>query len=117
MEKVMANEAIDAVPPNGAAGAAILAAAIGALTLGVCALAGDASAAVAHGLNLWNPTGPLSGVTAVAIIVWLATWFVLAQTWRGRNVNLQRINRLALALVTGGMLLTFPPFMDLLQGR
>jgi hypothetical protein len=117
MEKDMANEAVDAVPPNGAAGAAVLAAAIGAFTLGILALAGDASAAVAHALNVWNPTGPLSGVTAVAIMIWLATWFVLARAWRGRDLDFRRINRLALALVIAGMLLTFPPFMDLLQGR
>jgi hypothetical protein len=117
MEKVMTNESVGAAPPNGGAAAAILAAAIGAFALGVCALAGDASTAVAHIFNVWNPTGPLSGVTALSIIVWLVTWFVLSRAWRGRDLNFRHINRLALALVIGGMLLTFPPFMDLLQGR
>jgi hypothetical protein len=113
----MANEAGDPAPPNGAAAAATLGAALGAFTLGVCALAGDASTAVAHVLNVWNPTGPLSGVTAVAIIVWLAAWFLLGRAWRARNLDFRRINRLALTLIIAGMLLTFPPFMDLLQGR
>jgi hypothetical protein len=117
MEKVMTDDAADGVPPNGQAAATILSAASGVFTLGVFALAGDASTAVAHVLTVWHPTGPLSGVTALAIIVWLVTWFVLAQAWSERDLNFRHINWLALVLVVGGVLLTFPPFMDLLQGR
>lgn len=105
------------LPPNGGAAAAVLAAAIGIGTLGVLALAGDAFPAVAHALNFWNPTGPLSGVTAVAILAWLAAWFALARLWASRNLNLGRINVIALALIVAGGLLTFPPFMDFLQGK
>jgi cytochrome bd-type quinol oxidase subunit 2 len=117
MEEVMANEANDPVPPNGAAAAATLGAAFGVFMLGVCALAGDASTAVSHVLNVWNPTGPLSGVTAIAIVTWLAAWFFLGRAWRARNLDFRHINRLALTLVIAGMLLTFPPIMDLLQGK
>jgi hypothetical protein len=113
----MTNERNEAAPANGAAAATILAVAIGGFVLGVCALAGDASPAIAHLLNVWNPTGPLSGVTALAIIAWLLSWFVLARAWSGRNLQLRRINLLALALISVGLLLTFPPFMDLLQGK
>ncbi len=105
------------MPPNGGAAAAVLAAAIGVCTLGVLALAGDALPAVAHALNIWQPTGPLSGVTGLAIIVWLAVWFTLARRWASRNLNFRRINLIALALIVAGALLTFPPFMDLLQGK
>jgi len=113
----MTSEHTEIVPANGAAAAAVLAVAIGCFVLGVCALVGDASPAVAHLLNVWNPTGPLSGVTALAIIVWLVAWFLLARAWNGRNLDLGRINLLALALISMGLLLTFPPFMDLLQGK
>ena len=85
--------------------------------LGVCALAGDASPAVARTLNVWNPTGPLSGVTALAIIAWLGLWLVLARAWTRRNFNFPRINVIAMVLIVAGLLLTFPPFMDLLQGK
>src|SRR5450759_4505627 len=61
--------------PNGPGAAAILAAGIGSLALGVFAFAGDAFATVKHAFNFWNPTGPLSGVTLTAIAVWLAAWF------------------------------------------
>jgi len=110
-------DAVTAAPPNRGAAAAVLAAATGAFMLGVLAFAGDASRAVAHAVNVWNPTGPLSGVTAAAIIIWLVTGFVLARSGRGRALKFPPINRFALALVIAGMLLRFPPFMDLLQGR
>jgi fluoride ion exporter CrcB/FEX len=102
---------------NGPAAATILAAAIGAFVLGVLALAGDAFPAVAHSLNIVNRTGPLSGVTTAAIAIWLAIWFVLARRWTRSTVNLRRINLVSAALIVGGLLLTFPPFMDLLQGK
>lgn len=105
------------MPFNGSAAAAVLAAAIGICTLGVLALAGDTFPPVAHALNIWNPTGPLSGVTGVAIIVWLAVWLALTRTWASRNLNFGRVNMTALMLIVAGTLLTFPPFMDLLQGK
>lgn len=103
-------------PPNGAAAAAILGAGIGCSTLGVLAFAGDASDALGRLLNFYNPTGTLSGVTTGAIVVWVLSWFVLNRRWRARNVALSGINVAAFALLLVGFLLTFPPFMDLLQG-
>ena len=57
--------------PNGPAAAAILAAGIGCAAVGILSFAGDASDAIGRLLNIYNPTGTLSGVTTVAIIVWL----------------------------------------------
>jgi hypothetical protein len=104
-------------PANGPGAAALLAAGIGCFALGALALAGDASPAVAHALNFWNPTGPLSGVTDIAILVWLLAWFVISRLWTVRNVRMTRINLAAAALFILGLLLTFPPVMDLLQGK
>ena len=102
---------------NGAGAAAVVAAGVGCFALGVLALAGDAFAPVAHVLDLWAPTGPLSGVTTAAIVAWLSTWLLLGRRWARRSVNLAVVNLLTLALVVAGLLLTFPPFMDFLQGR
>ena len=55
----------------------ILAAGIGCAMIGILALAGDASDAIGKLLNFYNPTGTLSGVTTVGIVVWLLAWFVL----------------------------------------
>jgi hypothetical protein len=103
--------------PNGLGAAAILAAAIGCATLGVLAFAGDASAVIGKMLNFYNPTGSLSGVTTIAIVVWLAVWFLLARAWERQDVNLRTISIVSFVLLAVGFLLTFPPFMDLLQGK
>ena len=102
---------------NGPGGAAILAAGIGALALGVFAFAGDAVHWIGHAFTIWPPSGALSGVTTAAIVVWLASWYGLARCWRGRNVALLRVNIAAFAMLLTGLLLTFPPFMDFLQGK
>jgi hypothetical protein len=103
--------------PNGPGGAAILSAGIGCGTLGILAFAGDASDAVGKALNIYNPTGTLSGVTTVAIVVWLGTWLALSRRWREKSVAMVRVNAAAFALLIAGFLMTFPPFMDLLQGK
>ena len=103
--------------PNGPGAAAILAAGIGALALGVFAFIGDGLPAIGRALNFWDPAGPLSGVTSLAVVVWLLAWYRLAHIWATRSVNLRRVNRAAFAMLIGGLLLTFPPLMDFLQGK
>lgn len=103
--------------PNGPGAAAILAAGIGCAAVGILAFAGDASNAIGKFLNFYNPTGSLSGVTTLAIIVWLVSWFGLNRLWQRRTVAMLRVNVAAFLLLAVGFLLTFPPFMDLLQGK
>lgn len=103
--------------PNGPGAAAILAAGIGCAAMGILALAGDASAAIGKLLNFYNPVGTLSGVSTLAIIIWLVSWFALARLWGTKTVALGKVNMFAFALLVVGLLLTFPPFMDLLQGK
>lgn len=103
--------------PNGPGAAAILAAGIGCATLGILALAGDAFSPINKLLNFYNPSGALSGVSTVAIVVWLVTWFFLGRRWAARTVAMANVNIAAFALLAVGVLLTFPPVMDLIQGR
>jgi hypothetical protein len=103
--------------PNGPGAAAILAAGIGSLALGVFALAGDASTAINHFFSFYTPSGALSGVTTTAVIVWLFAWFVLARRWSTETVALTKVNVAAFVMLALGLLLTFPPLMDLLQGK
>jgi hypothetical protein len=102
---------------NGKGAAAVLAVGIACVTLGVFTLAGDAVPAAASFFNIWNPTGPLSGVTGFTILIWLAAWWVLSRRWAARNVNFHGVNLAALMMIALGLLLTFPPVMDLLQGK
>jgi hypothetical protein len=101
-------------PPNGSGAAAILAAGIGCFLLSVFAVIADASKPVARFFTFYVPTGPLSGVTTSAILLWLVTWVVLARMWRHRSVALAKVNIVAFAFLFLGILLTFPPFADML---
>jgi hypothetical protein len=102
-----------ATRPNGAGAAAILAAGIGAFLLAVFAILADQSAAIKRLMIFWKPTGPLSGVTSCAILLWLAAWVILHARWRNRNVAQRRVNAAAFFLLILGLLLTFPPIADL----
>ncbi len=103
--------------PNGSGAAAILAAGIGAGVLGILALASDALPAVSQFFQFSPASGDLSGVTTTAVIVWLLAWFGLSRRWRARDVNLLGVNLAAFVLLVVGLGLTFPPFMDLMQGK
>jgi hypothetical protein len=98
---------------NGSGAAAILAAGIGSFALAVLACAGDKLAAVKNSLIFYKPTGPLSGVTTTAILIWFVTWGILEWRWRNRTVGVGRISAIALALLGLSLLLTFPPIVDL----
>jgi len=99
---------------NGAGAAAVLAAGIGSFFVGFFAVLADKSAAIKSMMIFVKATGPLSGVTTCAILVWLIAWAVLHLRWHERNVALNRVTASALVLLALGILLTFPPAGDLL---
>ena len=103
--------------PNGPAAAAILSAGIGCCVLGILAVLGDGSKSITALLTWYRPTVPLSGVRSAAILVWLISWVSPASRWRTKIVALAKVNATAFLLLAIGVLLTFPPFEDLLLGR
>jgi hypothetical protein len=100
--------------PNGSGAGAVLAAGIGCFVLGLLSFAGDKSPAIKSALVFYKPTGALSGVTAVAIVVWLLSWALLEWRWRRLDVKLSSVCLWAFSLLALSFLLTFPPFVDLL---
>jgi hypothetical protein len=98
---------------NGSGAAAILAAGIGSFALAALAIAADKSAAMKTALAFYKPTGPLSGVTTVAILIWVLTWAMLGVGWQRKTVSLGIVNAAAFALLILSFLLTFPPIADL----
>jgi hypothetical protein len=52
-----------------------------------------------------------------AIIVWRVGSFVFARRWSGHTVALAKVNLAAFVLLAVGVLLTFPPVMELMQGK
>jgi hypothetical protein len=99
--------------PNGPAAAAILAAGIGCFMIALFALMADKIAVVKSAVVFYKPTGPLSGVTTCAILVWLISWAILNWLWGRRMLSLGKINAAALVLLGLALLLTFPPIVDL----
>ena len=99
---------------NGSGAAAILAAGVGAAALGVLAVAGDKVAAVGRWMIFYRPTGPLSGVTTTAIVIWLGCWGLLEWRWGRRTVDGGKVCWVALGLLAVGLVLTFPLVEDLL---
>lgn len=98
---------------NGFGAAALVAAGFGSFVLAVVAVAADQSAAIKSMMNFYRPTGPLSGVTTIAVLAWLVVWIVLDRLWRNRNVEMKRVGGVAIAFLVLGLLLTFPPIADL----
>ena len=99
--------------PNGGGAAALLAAGIGSFMVAVFAILGDQSAFFKKLFVFYKPTGPLSGVTTLAIVVWLIVWFFLHRRWSWRMVDMARVRTAALILLFLALLLTFPPLADL----
>jgi len=99
--------------PNGAAAAAILACGVGSFGYALLVFLSEMSGAVGSALNFYDPTGPLSGKTTVAVLVWLVVWFALDRRWRAIDVDFARVFRLSLVLIALAFLGTFPPVFTL----
>lgn len=82
--------------PNGIAAAAILAAALGPLTLAISHLMAEVSDAGKNGVHAWGKAwmpgaegiGPYSGKETLALLAWLGSWFLLHLWLRRKNVSL-----------------------------
>lgn len=98
---------------NGSGAAAILSAGIGSFALAALAIAADKSASIKSSLLFYKPTGPLSGVTTAAILIWIAAWLLLDLGWRKKTLALPRVSIIAFTLLILSFLLTFPPIADL----
>ncbi len=101
---------------NGPAAAAIMASGIGSLALGLLTTLAETIKGVGSALNLYAPSGPLSGKTAGAVVVWLVAWAVLQGLWKDKSVDFARVFTTTLVLIALGLLGTFPLFFELLAG-
>lgn len=97
---------------NGAGAAAVLAAGVGCFSVAFFALIADKATGFKSEMIFYRPTGPLSGVTTLAIVVWLIVWVTLHLRWRNRSIPVAWTNAAAFVLLVLGLLLTFPPIAD-----
>jgi len=103
--------------PFGPVAAAFLAAGIGSLVLGLLTTIAEANATFADKLNWYNPVGPLSGKTLIAVAAFVASWLLLHLALRGKEPA-QGVTYWATGLlVVAGFLLTFPKFFDLFAAK
>ena len=89
-----------------------MSAGLGAVVLGVLAIAADHSAGVKRDMIFYRPSGPLSGVSTLAVVVWLLSWIGLDVAWRRRQLP-GWVVMAGLGLIAVGFVLTFPPVGDL----
>lgn len=99
--------------PEGPISAAILAAGVGALALGVFTTLAEASSGVADWLRWSTAVGPLAGKTLMTVIVWLVAWAGLHLWLRGKAHETTRALSIAVVLIALGVLGTFPIFFQL----
>jgi hypothetical protein len=97
---------------TGAAAAAMISSGVGTLVLGLMTTGAVISEGLKNLLNWWNPAGPLTGKTGVAVIVWLLSWFLFNAVWKGKEVNLNRVFTTTMILIGLGLLFTFPPVFE-----
>jgi hypothetical protein len=98
--------------PNGAAGAAFVAASIGVLAIGLITLAGEFG--IVSAPELVKGVGGLSGRSTFAVVVWLLAWAILHRAWRGRQLSWRAITVSSLTLVGLGIVMALPPVWHLL---
>lgn len=98
--------------PEGPISAAILAAGLGILAMGVVTTLSAASTTVADALNWYDRVGPLSGKTIIAVLVWLVAWAVLHVALRHKAYESNRALIISLVLIGLGVIGTFPTFFQ-----
>jgi hypothetical protein len=116
-EPVRAGRDAEVQMPTGPAAAALLAAAIGALTLGGATLLAGISQPFDHALadagRLLLPggahVGRLGGQELVALVAWLASWALLHVRLRGRQVEVGGVAAILVCALVLATLLLWPP--------
>jgi uncharacterized protein YybS (DUF2232 family) len=102
--------------PTGSAAAALISSGIGCLMIGLLTTGAVISEGLKSMLNWYNPAGPLTGKTGVAVLVWLIAWLVLHNSWKEKDMRLTQVLTWTLVLIALGLLGTFPPFFEAFHG-
>jgi hypothetical protein len=102
-----------AVEKAGKALAAMMAAGIGSAAVGVGTTLAEMSPELKNALNIYDPVGPLSGKTTLAVIVWLMAWYALARRWQARPPVMKSALVATFVLIGVGFVGTFPLFFAL----
>jgi len=96
--------------PSGPIAAAMIAAGIGALVLGILTVWAEASEGFKESLAYNDRVGPLSGKTIWATVAFFVSFGALSLGLRRRHVDLAKATVITLVLLGLGYLGTFAPF-------
>lgn len=99
--------------PDGASLAAVMAAGIGALAVGLFVIVNEAGVYAAP--SIYGPAGGLSGRSTFAVITWLVAWAVLHRRWKASSPDTGTVLRWTLILTVIGVVLCFPPVWGVLE--
>jgi hypothetical protein len=102
--------------PNGGAAAALLAAGIGCVVLGVLSILTNVFDSLSNALKFYGLADDISGVSTLMVVVWLLSWLILHQLWKKRQVNFPWVFVFTLILIALGLLGTFPLFDKVFGG-
>lgn len=102
---------------DGAALAAIVAAGIGCVIIGLATILAEVSTVVKESLNWWPPAGPLSGKTGIGIAAWLLSWGLLHALWHKKELPFRSLWIFAMLLILLGWIGTFPPVFESFSGH
>jgi hypothetical protein len=108
------DDAVPATEASASASAMLVSAGAGCFSIGLFYLLGDKSAACNRLLSVYPASGALSGILVLGVVVWILCWAILARRWSSRPPNVTTAVRMAILLLLGSLLLTFPPFVRLL---
>jgi fluoride ion exporter CrcB/FEX len=99
---------------NGPVAAALFSAGLGCFLIGLLNVLAAASKPLSKAFSIYAPSGALSGETTLAVVVWLAAWYLLAKRWRTSTQPFTNTLRAADLLLFAGLLMTFPPIVHTL---
>ena len=97
---------------DGPPAAGLIAAGIGAVTLGLFITLAEASTEIKDWLQWNDRVGPLSGKTILAVVAYFGSFLILGLWWRRKTFALRSILVVAGLLVVVGLLFTFPPIFQ-----
>ncbi len=101
--------------PNGPVVAAMLAAGVGTVVLGILTTLAEASEGVHEFLEFTERVGPLSGNVILSVAAFLLAWGGLHVALRDRELEWKPMITVTVAMLAVGFLLTFPPFFQLFK--
>jgi hypothetical protein len=97
---------------DGPPAASLIAAGIGAVTLGLLVTLAEASTDISDWLQWNDRVGPLSGKSILAAVAYFGSFLALGFWWRNRSFALKTILLISGVLVALGLLFTFPPIFQ-----